>query len=1059
MDWEALTDPQQYPGLVLLNPEILEGLIASRRQKLEEVYRANWSRLRSRFPRGDEIVRIYNFRLQGFVPDQIVDFARMVHGDQKHAYKLSAAYGFIHVDKISGNFSYFDAHQGNFDVLVDREGSRQPDDPPMMIFADSDLAKIEKRLRQFNVLQWGELHRPNSRLELFAVTNITFFVTRRLKLPLRGEFVGCGQDMPDHFKNRPGLKSTISKDNLCFFRCVARHLTGKKRVLKKIKELFRAYFAAKGGKGGWKRALKKFKGVRWTEFPLLKDVIQHRIEVYCMENHEDFTDWLCSRVHTVHSNERYEKKILFHVYETVNPDTGRVTQTHFSQITNMGKFSNAHLCPSCHKVWPDAGRLRRHVSVCKNLTKEKFPGGVYHPRPTVFQLLEAQDVSVIEALRYYEYFGVYDLEVCQPLINIQQEKTSYTREHQLLSISASSNIPGFNEFWKLDVDDAGGPKELVIQFMQHLYAMAKAAFRLLREAFRGVLDDLERKIGEEKQREQEQEQIEGVEEDDEVEQESCDLMELLEEDVEAWVVEEEEEEKEELEPEPEPGTEPENTIVRVVATSSEDEEQEKKKKKTYLEKLHKCLLSYLCQLHILGYNSGKYDLNVLKEYLIPLTYLQGKSDESELEAIQFMVKKGNIYMTIATEFLKFLDTINYLSPGYSYAKFLKGYLTEEQQAAVGGKGDFPYKAVTSPDWLNNTEFLAIEDFSSTLKGTTVSQEEYTELKTEVWQGKNMQTCLDLCHWYLEQDIMPFVVALQNMKDQYQSEKLDAFKDGISLPGLTLKYVFDGLRGDTFFSQPGSEKAYRLPRDNMVGGPSIIFHRYHQKGETYLRSGSVPVESVRGYDANALYLGCTGKEMPTGFATYWQLEEKPEGNAAAVLPLKYQVLRRGMDCRSRQALEWLEYEMFVQRQSNPEFTIQHQANSGTEKRLGKRGLPVDGWCDATHTAYQFHGDFTHGGPCESHQGKYADDKLHPFRRQGNQRMTYGDVRKETQANDAYLRQVTGGRLIVIWQSQWQQRKRNQPAIDPWLSNKNQFSVCSDAFAKIIRGRVDQEGTER
>ena len=53
-----------------------------------------------------------------------------------------------------------------------------------------------------------------------------------------------------------------------------------------------------------------------------------------------------------------------------------------------------------------------------------------------------------------------------------------------------------------------------------------------------------------------------------------------------------------------------------------------------------------------------------------------------------------------------------------------------------------------------------------------------------------------------------------------------FKDGISVPGLTLKYLFSYLSPQTYFSlldQANSDLCH-LIKDNNTGGPSIIVYR-------------------------------------------------------------------------------------------------------------------------------------------------------------------------------------------------------------------------------------------
>ena len=69
---------------------------------------------------------------------------------------------------------------------------------------------------------------------------------------------------------------------------------------------------------------------------------------------------------------------------------------------------------------------------------------------------------------------------------------------------------------------------------------------------------------------------------------------------------------------------------------------------------------------------------------------------------------------------------------------------------------------------------------------------------------------------------------------------------------------------------GCEKAavYELLRTGMVGGPAQIFTRYHEKDITRIRSHvygekSKLTKGIMGYDANSLYLCCSGDAMPYG----------------------------------------------------------------------------------------------------------------------------------------------------------------------------------------------------
>jgi len=90
----------------------------------------------------------------------------------------------------------------------------------------------------------------------------------------------------------------------------------------------------------------------------------------------------------------------------------------------------------------------------------------------------------------------------------------------------------------------------------------------------------------------------------------------------------------------------------------------------------------------------------------------------------------------------------------------------------------------------------------------------------------------------------------------------------------------------------------------------------------------------GYDCNGLYLWCLMQDMPTGWFVRRQVEDdfKPHKSHP----------------QSRDAVEWMEWLM-----TTKGIEIRHAFN-GKEKRLGRRRLPVDGWCKDTQTVYQFHG---------------------------------------------------------------------------------------------------------
>ena len=63
------------------------------------------------------------------------------------------------------------------------------------------------------------------------------------------------------------------------------------------------------------------------------------------------------------------------------------------------------------------------------------------------------------------------------------------------------------------------------------------------------------------------------------------------------------------------------------------------------------------------------------------------------------------------------------------------------------------------------------------------------------------------------------------------------------------------------------------RDNMVGGPSIVFTRKAVVDETLIRTSANVCKSIVGIDVSQLYPFSMCQEMPTGLYTQWDLDPK------------------------------------------------------------------------------------------------------------------------------------------------------------------------------------------
>ena len=186
-------------------------------------------------------------------------------------------------------------------------------------------------------------------------------------------------------------------------------------------------------------------------------------------------------------------------------------------------------------------------------------------------------------------------------------------------------------------------------------------------------------------------------------------------------------------------------------------------------------------------------------------------------------------MCLSSNQLKFLDMTNYIAPGFSYDKYLKAYGCEVT------KGHFPYEYMDCLERLDDTMLPPKEAFYSRLKNEGISDDDYASCE-KAWCDNGMTTLRDFLVWYNNRDVVPFLQAIRRQFAFYEQRGIDMFKQGISVPGLTLLYLFNDLPEKTYFTifNEKNKDLHQLVKDGIVGGPSIVFQRYHEKGVTKIR---------------------------------------------------------------------------------------------------------------------------------------------------------------------------------------------------------------------------------
>ena len=849
--------------------------------------------------------------------------------------------------RASGELRYFHSSLNNARIF----------DAPFGVENESDFQNFVDAFDSEDFLTWAQAQRPNSEWVVLDVLNMTIFVNHIPDHP-----IGASSNLPDHVKHRQGLISVSTDDHLCFFHCLTLHKHPDILTQYHEQHIIRTKTLAKQYCQQWKEHKQleddTFEGVKMQDMEDLEQYFQVGINVYMLDTSPG-NEHVAALERRANTN-----------FEIMNLNLSETDQErHFSFIFDLSKYAKSYRCQSCGQRWKTVFSCLRHQSTCTRGPRHVYPSGCYEAPMPIFERLARVGVDVPNDMRYYPFWVTYDFEAY-----FEKADNGMEAKHRPLSFSVCSNVPGYTEPQCFVTD--GDPDALIAKFLEILNKISDVAYGTLRCRYDSYVEDIQRKAKRERKREKKAKQNRGEEIDEDFE-----------------------------------------------------------KMLTFTEKLAVALDDWLRQLIVLGFNSAKYDANLIKVPLMKLLQSKGvdidpdeesDDDEGELDedgdiALKsnrgknpkrdgvHIIKKANAFVCISTPRLKLLDITQYLAPGVTYSKYLKAYEIPEE------KGYFCYEYIDDLSKLEDTVLPPYEAFYSKLKECNVLDEEEGELAgrqrhaalEKIWQEKGMRTLRDFLIWYNNLDVVGFVKAVQKQAGFYADKRLDMFKDAISLPGLALKYSFQDIRAQFYHFGSGHTPLYHLVRDQIVGGPSIIFHRYHETGKTYIRqhlygSDAKPTKTILGLDANALYLWAFGQPMPTG-------------------PF---ILRQGPDFTqttsskpySAVALEWLRHMT-----ETTGCYIAHAGN-GPEIQIGTKKIPVDGFDAKTGTVYQFHGCFFHGHECQG-------EKEHPYH--PGQMMS--DIRQRTADMTQYIKDC-GYEVIEQWECDWRRDQAKQKTPSSKLGSK-------------------------
>ena len=234
----------------------------------------------------------------------------------------------------------------------------------------------------------------------------------------------------------------------------------------------------------------------------------------------------------------------------------------------------------------------------------------------------------------------------------------------------------------------------------------------------------------------------------------------------------------------------------------------------------------------------------------------------------------------------------FLGGATSLDSFLKAFKTSDTKVF------FPYEWFDHPDKMQNPELPPYDAFYSKLCSCNPIETVYTDnvnllksgLTTEqaviklklskpppsgienyhylqqIWKQEQMSSFKDFLSWYNNKDVVPTLEAMQEMIALYHNKDIDILKLRFTLPNLTNICLHKSTDAKFYLFTEGDKDLLEKIREDVVGGPSIVFTREAVVDKTSIRKSTNICNSFVGIDASQLYLYSMCQPMPTGLYT-------------------------------------------------------------------------------------------------------------------------------------------------------------------------------------------------
>ena len=187
---------------------------------------------------------------------------------------------------------------------------------------------------------------------------------------------------------------------------------------------------------------------------------------------------------------------------------------------------------------------------------------------------------------------------------------------------------------------------------------------------------------------------------------------------------------------------------------------------------------------------------------------------------------------------------------------------------------------------------------------------------------------------------------------------------------------------------GEKDLIQKNREDVFGGPSIVFTRKAVVKETFIRKTSNVCKSIVGIDASQLYHYSICPPMPTGLCTRWDIDSE----TSRFTP------------RQNKTLSFENMVMSYFQRTRPDCKIESFCTRGRQKKIDC--FSVDGFCSHYNTVFEAMVCFYHFCPRQELRPSLTDEDI----KHGSRKKELDELRR------GYI-QEKRFKVIEMWECEW------------------------------------------